>query len=142
MSAATMRAAEAAPVVPRPPGRWVAGFGPTGPDVLAFAAFILPEVALRLPCYADVHGVLYEALVRLGVGVDRHHRLALSDEARDMLAAYLVAAGRARPGLRTSAAVRGWVVFEDRAGLAATLAGAAWHWRRELDLAGGAEGTG
>jgi hypothetical protein len=105
---------------------------PVGPDVLAYAASILPAVAGARPGSVDVHQVLFEALRRLGVGADRYDRLRLAEEARDMLAAYLVAVGQAQPKPRPSAAVRGWVVFQDIRGVQLALAGAAGYWRAEL----------
>ena len=87
----------------------------------------------RLPCYSDIQTVLYEALCQLGMGRDRHHRLELADEAQDMLAVYLLTTGRARPELRFSTTVRGWVVNRDLIGVRAALAGAGVYWRRELD---------
>lgn len=113
----------------------LAAFGPTGPDVLVVAAHILPAVSNRLPLAGDVHLVLVEALVRLGAGADRHHRLRLADDARDMLAAYLVTAGLTRPEAGSSATVRGWVVFQDLASVRRALAGAAWFWHAELAAA-------
>lgn len=110
-------------------------FGPTGPDVLVVAAHILPAVSSRLPLAGDVHLVMVEALVCLGAGADRHHRLRLADDARDMLAAYLVVAGLTRPEERSSATVRGWVVFQELATVQRALAGAAWFWRAELAAA-------
>lgn len=108
--------------------------GPTGPDLLAYAAHLLPGVASPFPRYGEVHALLYEALGRLGAGADRHHRLRLCDEGRDMLAAYLVATGVARLASRASATLRGWIISADQAEVRAALVGAARFWQRELDL--------
>lgn len=60
----------------------VAVSGPTGPDVLASASYVLPQVSCRLPFSWDIHAALFEALHRLGVGVDRYHRLRLATSGR------------------------------------------------------------
>ncbi|MGH3736188.1 MAG: hypothetical protein ACRDT6_11295 [Micromonosporaceae bacterium] len=67
------------------------------------------------------------------MGSSRHHRLGLADEVRDMLAVYLVETSKARPELRFSTTIRGWVVNRDLAGVRAALADSARYWRRELD---------
>lgn len=126
--------AEREPAACTPVVRWQS----TGADVLAFAVTIVPEVSSRLPGYADIQAVLYEALCRLEVGKARHHRLQMADEVRDLLAVYLVATGKARPEQRFSTTVRGWVVNRDLTGVEAALAGAARFWRRELDPLAGA----
>lgn len=113
-----------------------------GPEVLAVAAYVLPLVSSRLPFSGDVHAALVEALVRLGVGADRHHRLRLADDARDMFATYLMAAGLASPEQRASETVRGWVVFQDLAGVQRALAGAARFWCADLAAARSAPGRG
>lgn len=127
---------------PLPAGPPRPAFGPTGPDLLAYAAHLLPVVMSPFPRYGEVHALLYEALGRLGAGVDRHHRLRLCDEARDMLAAYLVATGVARPASRASATMRGWIIGAGRAEVRAALAGAARFWRRELEPAATRTGAG
>lgn len=118
-----------------PPTVTVAALRPTGPEVLAVAAYLLPVVSSRLPFSGDVHAALVEALDRLGVGADRHHRLRLADDARDMFATYLTGLGLAKPENRASETVRGWVVFHDLAGVQRALAGAAWFWCADLAAA-------
>lgn len=115
-----------------PPTMTVPALRPMGPEVLAVAAYVLPVVSSRFPFSGDVHAALVEALARLGVGTDRHHRLRLADDARDMFATYLMVAGLTRPEASSSATVRGWVVFQDLATVRWALAGAAWFWRAEL----------
>lgn len=112
-------------------GSWRGRAGVTGADVLALAGELLPEVS-RLPCCGDVHVALVEALARLRADTDRYQRLSLADEARDLLAAYLVASGRARLEPRVSATVRGWAVRQDPCGLRRGLVEAAWYWRARL----------
>jgi hypothetical protein len=119
-----------------------AAFGPTGPDVLASASYLLPQVSCRLLFSGDVHTALFEALNRLGGGTDRYDRLRLADEARDMLAAYLVTAGQAVAGDRVSATVRGWVIFQDLTGVCRALVEAAGFWRRALEFLPTGEPTG
>jgi hypothetical protein len=101
--------------------------------VLAVAAYILPAVSSGgLPLSGDVHAALLEALDRLETGAGRHHRLRLADDARDMFAAYLVAAGLTPAAESEGATVRGWVLFQDLTGVRRALADAAWFWRVEL----------
>lgn len=141
VSAATLTKAEVPAVAAGQSPVRAPGFGAAGPDVLAYAAHVLPLVAHRRPFSGDVHAALFEALNRLGVGTDRYHRLRLADEATDMLAVYLVAAGRAAPQARTSKTIRGWLVCQDLAGVGWALLEAACFWRRELDPLAGVPGV-
>src|SRR5690606_15925663 len=109
-------------------GGWA---GVTGADALALAGELLPAVSGQLPCCGDIHAALVEALVQLRADSDRYHRLRLADEARDMLAAFLVATGQARQQPRVSATVRGWAIRRDPAGLRRGLAEAARYWRAQ-----------
>lgn len=107
--------------------------GPTGPDVLAVAAHVLPGLSVGRPFSGDVHAALVAACEALDVGANRHHRLLLGDEARDMLAAFLVAIGRASPEYRASATLRGWVIFQELDDVRQAMVDAAGYWRRVLD---------
>jgi hypothetical protein len=86
-----------------------------------------------MPFSGDMHAALLGALEALGVGSDRYHRLLLADEARDMLAAYLVAAGHAVCEARVSDTMRGWVILQDLNDVRRTMVDAAGYWRRVLD---------
>jgi hypothetical protein len=107
--------------------------GPTGPDVLAVAAHVLPGVPVGRPFSGDVHAALVVACDALDVDVNRHHRLQLGDEARDLLAAFLVAAGRASPEYRASATLRGWVILQARDDVRQAMVDAAGYWRHVPD---------
>jgi hypothetical protein len=115
-----------------PASVWAAS-GPTGADVLAVASHFLPWVSVGGPFSGDVHAALFGALEALGVGGDRYHRLRLADEARDMLAAYLMTARHAVCEARVSDTMRGWVIFQDLTEVRRTMVDAAGHWRRLLD---------
>lgn len=124
------------------PGPPAAGFGLVGPAgpvvvgsrVLVRAAELLPAVATGgVVLYADLHEVVMAAVESLGLcRYDRYDRLALADQVRDQLAAYLVAVGAASPGARTSRALHGWVIGQDLPGVRAALLGAAAGIRPEL----------
>lgn len=105
--------------------------GPTGPDLLAYAAGSLPAVACAGPVLAgELHAALFDAARRLrGAAAEHAHRLA--DEATDMFVAYLVGTGRAAPDLPLSDTLRGWL--RDRhIDLARLELGAAAAWWRQV----------
>lgn len=122
-----------------PTAAWIPAFRPTGPDVLALAAHILPDViAPGLLLSFHIHPALVEAVTRLGLGDDRYHRLRLADEARDMLAEFLVIAGLAVRDVKPGRTVAGWMIYgagHDLALVQAALLAAAGFWRAELGAA-------
>jgi hypothetical protein len=118
-------------------GRLVPRFAPTGPDVLAVAAHLLPIVIA--PCRlasCDVYTVVQQSIERLAMGSDRAHRLVLTDEAVALFAAYLVMAGEAVEECSPHRTVEGWVIFEtgfETIAVQRALVAAARYWRRQLD---------
>ena len=102
-----------------------------GPALLAEAARLLPQVATGRLLGTDVHTAMFEAATALGIGRDRWHRLALTDEAVDMLTTYFMAAGEtvADRGRRT---LRHWLRQQDVPSAQRWLTAAATFWAREL----------
>ncbi|MGH3678830.1 MAG: hypothetical protein ACRDT2_00660 [Natronosporangium sp.] len=105
----------------------------TGPDLLAEAAMVLPEVVGRGPVrWVDIHATIYRAACTRGMGRDRPHRLRLADEALDMFTESLVLAGLAEPRKHP---VRGWLAGTSMLDVQLALASAAGHYRLELATA-------
>jgi len=110
-----------------------AGGGPTGPDLLADAAVVLPVVVGHgRPRSVDVHTALYRVAEARGAGRDRPHRLRLADEALEMFAAYLVAEEFALPAERAKDVARGWLAHRTQAETRGALRAAARYFRRVL----------
>ena len=102
-----------------------------GPALLAEAARLLPQVATGGLLGVDVHTALFDAATVLGIGRSRWHRLALTDEAADMLTTYLMTAGETVTdrGRRT---LRHWLRQQDVPSAQRWLTAAAAFWAREL----------
>ena len=115
----------------------VPGFAPTGPDVLALAAYMLPMVvAPGGLASCDVYAAVAQAVDRLGLGRDRAHGLRLADEAVGLFAAYLTVAGEAVSDTSAGRTVQGWVLFGaggDLISVQGALLAAVGFWRRQLD---------
>ena len=82
----------------------------SGAGLLAMAADLLPAVVGDGPMLSsDVHATLFSAACVLPGGDDRGRAHLVADQAEEMFAAYLVAAGETGPARSASHTVRGWV---------------------------------
>ncbi|HEY2668877.1 MAG TPA: hypothetical protein VGJ07_00730 [Rugosimonospora sp.] len=103
----------------------------TGAGLLAMAADLLPTVVGDGPMLSsDVHATLYSAARVLPGGDDRGRAHLVADQAEEMFAAYLVAAGETGPARSPRHTVRGWVTGSPMWAVARGLRAAArYFWR-------------